>query len=163
MLVKIHKGHQGADSSIKRARETLFWPGMSTAIRQACLMCGLCAQYKTERPTEPMKSQEIPQLPWERISVDLFQYDSKQYQVGVDHYSDFIEIDLLKNTSSIAVISAMKKNFARFGIPQVCVSDNGPQFSSYQYSRFASEYRFEPIKSSSYHSKSNRKRSPRLR
>ena len=60
MLIKIRKAHQGADSSIKGAREALFWPGMSIATRQACLICGLCAQCKTERPTEPMKLQEIP-------------------------------------------------------------------------------------------------------
>ena len=45
MLHKIHKAHQGADSSIRRARESLFWPGMQTAIKEKCLSCGLCAQY----------------------------------------------------------------------------------------------------------------------
>ena len=156
MLTKIHKAHQGADSSIRRARETLFWPAMSAAIRHACSTCGLCARYKAERPIEPMQSQEIPLLPWERISVDLFHLDGKQYLVSVDHYSDFIEIDLLRNTSATAVINAMKKNFAR-KIPQVCVSDNGPQFISHEYSRFASEYGFKSIKSSPYHSRSNGK------
>ena len=48
----------------------------------------------------------------------------------------------------------MKKNFARLGIPQVCVSDSGPQFISHEYSQFASEYGF---KSSPYHSRSNGK------
>ena len=114
-------------------------------------------QYKAERPIEPMQSQEIPQLPWERISVDLFQLDGKQYLVSVDHYSDFIEIDLLRNTSATATINATKKNFARLGIPQVCVSDNGPQFISHEYSRFAPEYGFKSIKSSPYHSRSNGK------
>ena len=90
MLNKIHRSHQGADSSIRRARETLFWTGMSAAIRRTCSSCGLCAQYKSERPTEPMKSQEIPTLPWERISADLFQLDGKTYLVTVDHYNDFI-------------------------------------------------------------------------
>ena len=119
---------------------------MSAAIRHACSTCGLCAQYKAEQPTEPMQSQEIPQFPWERISVDLFQLDGKQYLVSVDHYSDFIEIDSLRNTSATAVINAMKKNFARLGIPQVCISDNGPQFISHEYLRFASEYGFKSIK-----------------
>ena len=82
--------------------------------------------------------------------MDLFQLDSKQYLVSVDHYSDFIEIDLLRNTSATAVINAMKKNFARLG-------DNGPQFISHEYSRFASEYGFKSIKSSPYHSRSNGK------
>ena len=48
MLTKIHKAHQGADNSIRRAREILFWPAMPAAIRHACSTCGLCAQYKAE-------------------------------------------------------------------------------------------------------------------
>jgi transposase InsO family protein len=105
-----------------------------------------------------MKSQEIPTLPWEQISADLFQSDGKTYLVTADHYNDFIEIDWLKNTSATAFINAMKKkNFARAGIPRACVSDNGPQFSSYEYSQFASGYGIKPIKSSPYHSKGNGK------
>lgn len=157
MLEKIHRAHQGVDSSIRRARETLFWPGMQAAIRQTCLSCGLCAQYLTERPTEPMKSQKIPTLPWSRISVDLFQLDGKHYLVSVDHYSDYFELDVLKNTTASTVIRAMKRNFARHGIPQECVSDNGPQFDSYEYAKFAKEYGFKPIKSSPYHSQGNGK------
>ena len=34
LLQKIHKAHQGADSSIRRARESVYWPGMQAAIRQ---------------------------------------------------------------------------------------------------------------------------------
>ena len=86
MLEKKHRAHQGVDSSISRARETLFWPSMQAAIRQTCLACDLYTQYLTERPTEPcMRSQEIPTLPWSRISVDLFQLDGKHYLVSVDH------------------------------------------------------------------------------
>ena len=87
MLQKIHKAHQGADSSIRRARESLFWPGMQAAIREKCLSCGLCAQYLSERPQEPMRSHDIPTRPWSKISADLFQLDGSNYLVMVDHYS----------------------------------------------------------------------------
>ena len=62
-LRKIHKAHQGSDSSTRRARECLFWPGMQSDIRETCLSCGICSQYKAERPTEPMLSHEIPSRP----------------------------------------------------------------------------------------------------
>ena len=108
MLQKIHKAHQGADSSIRRARESLFSPGMQAAIREKCLSCGLCAQYLSERPREPMKSHEIPTRPWSKISADLFQLDGSNYLVMVDHYSDFFELDPLGgNTSANAVIRAI--------------------------------------------------------
>ena len=63
MLKKIHKSHQGPDSSIRRAREVLFWPGMSAEIRQTCDACGVCAQFQVEKPKEPMMSHKVPELP----------------------------------------------------------------------------------------------------
>ena len=35
MLQEIHKAHQGADSSIRRARESLFWPERQAAIKDS--------------------------------------------------------------------------------------------------------------------------------
>ena len=127
MLQKIHKAHQGVDSSRNASR-----------IREKCLSCGLCAQYLSERQREPMQSHEIPTRPWSKISADLFQLDGSNYLVMVDHYSDFFELDpLYRNTSANTVIRAMKRQFARHGIPDECITDNGPQFESHEYSRFA--------------------------
>ena len=36
MLRKINKALQGADTSIRRARESVYWSGMQAAIRQTC-------------------------------------------------------------------------------------------------------------------------------
>lgn len=157
LLQKIHKAHQGADSSIRRARESVYWPGMQAAIRQTCSTCGVCSQYLSERPQEPMQSHAIPSRPWERVSADLFQLNGSNYLVLVDHYSDYIELEPLKNTSAVAVIRALKRNFARHGIPDECVTDNGPQFVSHEYARFAREYGFTSIRSSPYHSRGNGK------
>lgn len=81
LLQKIHKAHQGADSS-------------------------------TQRCSQPMQSHAIPSRPWERVSADLFQLKGSNYLVLVDHYSDYIELESLRNTSAFAVIQAMKRNFA---------------------------------------------------
>ena len=75
----------------------------------------------------------------------------------VDHYKDFFELDPLKNTTARTVIRAMKRNFARHGIPDECITDNGPQFKSHEYSSFARECGFTTIKSSPNHSRGNGK------
>ena len=72
LLQNVHKAHQGADSSIRRARESVYWPGMQAAIRQTCSSCAVCSQYLSELPQEPMQSHPIPSRPWERVSADLF-------------------------------------------------------------------------------------------
>ena len=75
----------------------------------------------------------------------------------VDHYSDFFEVDPVGG-NTYAVIRAMKRQFARHEIPDECISNNGTQFESREYSRFAREYGFIVRKSSlSYHSRGNGK------
>jgi hypothetical protein len=44
--------------------------------------------------------------------------------------SGFWEIDLLENVKTKTVIRKMKSQFARYGVPDVCMSDNGTQFVS---------------------------------
>ena len=52
-------------------------------------------------------------------------------------------------------IEKSKADFARFGVPVVCHTDNGSQFISKEYDRFAEEYGFRHTTSSPYHPKGN--------
>ena len=61
------------------------------------------------------------------------------------------------STSANSVIRAMKRQFARHGIPDELITDNGPQFEGHEYSRFAREYGFTIVKSSPYYSLGNGK------
>jgi len=53
------------------------------------------------------------------------------------------------------VVAHTSSIFARHGIPEVVVSDNGPQFASESYNKFAEEYGFQHITSSPYHPEGN--------
>ena len=128
MSHKIHKAHQVADSSIRKAHKSLFWPGMQAPIKEKWLSCELCAQYISEQPQEPMKSHTIPLRPWWKISADLFLLDGNNYLVMVDHYSHYLELDSFSvNTSANSVIRAMEQQFAHHWIPDELITTNGPQ------------------------------------
>ena len=155
MLGKIHANHFGAESSIRMAREVLFWPGMRKAISDMCDTCSVCAQYSKTLTKEPMKSLPIPTQPWQIVSQDIFNHEQKDYLVTVCHFSDWIEVDELQDTLSATVINKTKAHFARFGIPQMCHTDNGSQFTSKDYENFATQYGFKHTTSSPYHPKGN--------
>lgn len=104
-----------------------------------------------------MLSHPIPTLLWQFVSQDIFTFGHKQYLVTVDHYSDFYELDELVNTLSTTIINLTKAHFARHGIPLRCLTDNGPQFVSHEYKKFAQTFGFEHITSSPYWSRSNDK------
>ena len=69
----------------------------------------------------------------------------------------YIETVKLSNESSNEVIHHIKSIFARHGIPQEVVSDNGPQYSSLEYKKFANEYGFLHTTSSPKFPQSNGK------
>lgn len=72
----------------------------------------------------------IPTRPWERVGADIFDLDNEKYFILVDYYSNFFEISKLSTMTSNTIIQICKNLFARYGIPDVLVSDSGTQFSS---------------------------------
>ena len=73
----------------------------------------------------------------------------------VDYYSRFIEISKLASITSAEVIQHTKSIFARHGIPEEIVTDNGTQYSSEAFALFSQEYKFSHITSSPLYPLSN--------
>ena len=156
MLEKIHSGHIGAEGCLRRAREVLFWLGMTTEIKEYISSCDTCNAYRQDQPKEPLISQPVPDRPWSRVAVDLFTLDKKDYIVMVDDYSS-IEVNILNQFTSAAVITSMKSQLARHGIPEEVRSDNGPLFSSTSFENFAKEWDFKHVTSSPHYPQANGK------
>ena len=97
----------------------------------------------------------MPTLPWQKVGTDLFEWKDSTYLLIIDYFSRYIEIAKLHHTTSEDVILHMKSIFARHGIPEVVMSDNGPQYSSYQFSYFAKDYGFTHLTSSPHFPQSN--------
>ena len=130
MLKLIHGSHLGITRSLSRARDILYWPGMSSQIQDVVSTCGICNTYQRKIQKEPLIPHSVPDRPWSKLGVDIFELQGKQYLVIVDYYSGFDELDLLTHLTANQVINYCKSQFSRHGIPDVLISDNGPQFRS---------------------------------
>ena len=161
MIKKIHTSHSGVESCLKLAREAFFWPSMSADIKLNIQHCGICAKYLPKQRPFPMQSHEIPSYPWQFISMDVFFIIIKgkqmKYLVTVDHYSDYFELDNLKNLSAAAVIKKCKRNFARHGIPERVCTDGGTNFVCSEFQAFARTWNFTHVTSSPNHPQGNGK------
>ena len=123
MLQRIHSSHIEIEGSLRRARENLFWLGMTKDVKDFVTKCNTCRSLDDKQRKETLISHEVPIRPWAKVASDLFSYNSKEYLVTVDYYSNFWEVDYLHNIKSKTVIRKLKALFARYGIPDILVSD----------------------------------------
>ena len=154
MLNKIHDGHLGIFRCRARARQSIWWPGLSKQLAEKVKNCSECCKNQLQR-AEPLIPTQMPELPWQKVGTDLFEWKRNQYLLIVDYYSRYIEIAKLSRTTADDIINHTKSIFARHGIPDVVYSDNGPQFRSEAYKQFAAEYQFTHVTSSPYFPQSN--------
>nr|XP_022292854.1 uncharacterized protein K02A2.6-like [Crassostrea virginica] len=155
MMNKLHEAHMGIVKTQTRAREILFWPKMNQDIENFIGQCAVCNKYRNSNCKEPLRPQEIPSRPWAKVASDLFQFKGSEYLLCVDYYSKYPEIVRMPTTTSSQTIIAFKSVFARHGIPSELFTDNGPQFSSYAFKKFATEWDFVHTTSSPRYPQSN--------
>ena len=157
VMTRIHSSHLGIESCLRKARDLVFWPSMNSEIKETITNCSVCAEHQAKQQKQPMQSHQLPDRPWSRLSSDMFTLHNKEYVVLVDSYSDFIEVRHLKTTTSNTLIEFYKEQFSRHGIPDVLMTDNGPQYTSREFADFAQEWEFKHLSSSPHHSRSNGK------
>jgi len=154
LLDKIHCSHHGIKKCREMARQSIWWPGLSKELEQRVRNCPECLKAQKQR-LQPLTSTPLPTLPWEKVGSDLFEWKGAMYVLVVDYYSRYIEIARLTQATSADVINHLKSMFARHGIPEAFVSDNGPQYTSGIFEDFAKEYEFQNVTSSPYFPQAN--------
>ncbi|KAL0867464.1 hypothetical protein ABMA27_008251 [Loxostege sticticalis] len=155
MLNKIHLGHMGLEKCKLRAREAVFWPNINKDLSNLISNCDVCLSHRKNNQKEELKPHEIPDRPWAKVGVDLFQLKGRDYLLLVDYYSKFFEIVELQYTTAEHVINCLINIFSRQGIPNVVMSDCGPQFSSFKFKEFSRQWQFCHVTSSPYYPQSN--------
>ena len=143
IIQKVHAGHMGINSCLRRARELVYWPGMLSEIRQFVETCDACATFYAKQTPETLHMSPAPSRPFQKVGTDLFSINEKNYLITVDYYSHFFEVDYLPDLSATTVITKLKHHFARHGIPDVVVSDCGTQYTSANLKKFSDEWRFK--------------------
>lgn len=157
MLQKLHEGHLGIEKCKRRSRDTVYWHGINKDIENHIGQCETCKKYQSKQAREPMIILDLPTEPWKKVGTDLFHCNGKDYVIVVDYYSNFPEIALLTSATANSVITHVKSIFARHGIPETVVSDNGPCYNCREWQQFAKHYGFHHVTSSPHHPQANGK------
>ena len=154
MLQYIHKGHQGKECCLLRARNTVLWPKMSYNIQQFIEKCINCQEYgKSQSLIET--TQELPACPWHILARDLFYWKKMDFLMVADVFSKYILVRKLPNSTSAAVCIELSMIVTEFGLPHIIKTDNSPCYNSKEFQQFLQYYSITHQTSSTNHPRTN--------
>ena len=139
------------------AREMMFWPRMSSELKEYVSKCDVCLADCSTQGKEPIVQHEFPARPWAKVGADLCDFQGRTLLVVCDYYSNFIEVESITQANTSGICKVLKTLFARYGVPDSLMSDNGPQFASAEFASFARKWGFEHVTSSPHYPQSNGK------
>jgi len=138
VLSLAHEGHQGIVKCKQRLREKVWWPGIDKDMENFVKSCRSCQLMSADTKPEPLQPTVLPDRPWQQIGIDLCGPfpGGEHLLVGVDYYSRWFEVEILHATTSSKIVETLDNWFTNHGIPEVIISDNGPQFRSEEFVRY---------------------------
>ena len=125
ILGRIHAGHLGVEKCRWRARNSVWFPGVSSQIEQLTRNCTICTQNAIQT-REPLLPLIVQQRQWAVIGSDLFQFQGNNYMVIVDYFSNWIECVRMNNATSKCALSFLSYLVSRYGHFEKICMDNGP-------------------------------------
>lgn len=138
------------------ARNYFWWPGMDKDIELLSQSCQECKLRQNCPPSAPLQPWPWPDKPWSRVHMDYAgPVEGKMLLILVDAHSKWIEVHICQSATSSATIDRLRRTFSQLGLPEVIVSDNGPNFVSREMENFMVKNGIRHVKVSPYHPSSN--------
>ena len=152
----LHDGHPGMTRMKSLARSVVWWPGIDDQIEESVKVCTSCQEKATSPPAAPIHPWEWPTEPWKRIHIDYAgPFLGKMFLLVIDAHSKWIEVVPVPSATAANTIQQLRSMFARYGLPQLIVSDNGTQFTSAEFHEFTKRNGIQHLTIAPYHPSSN--------
>ena len=156
VLEELHDGHLGIVKMKALARSYVWWPNISGQLEELAKACSGC-QHNQKMPTKaPLHPWEWATAPWQRIHIDYAgPFQNSMFLIVVIAHSKWLEVIPVRSTTSSSTIEVLRDLFARFGIPEQIVTDNGAQFVSEEFQAFVRSNGIRHLTSAPYHPATN--------
>ncbi|KAF7256888.1 hypothetical protein EG68_05529 [Paragonimus skrjabini miyazakii] len=68
-MQEIHRSYLDLRSCARRAKDTVYWSGITSHIKDFVSTYMVCNQYGTRQPKEPMVCRSVPKRPWQHVAL----------------------------------------------------------------------------------------------
>ena len=156
ILPDLHTGHPGVVRMKALARSFVWWPGIDQHIERLCCDCDGCQANASAPPKAPLHPWEWPSQPWQRLHIDFAgPFHGTMWLIVVDAHSKWPEVIPMTTVTTTTTVTKLRSLFAQHGLPEVLVSDNGPQFTSEEFQQFVAANEIRHVRSTPYHPATN--------
>ena len=140
LLMDLHSEHDGMVRMKAIARQYFWWPNMDKMIEETCRDCMQC-QNNQKLPARSPGTWNWPSGPWKRLHVDYAgPFMNSMFLIVVDAHSKWLEVFQTSHSTSEATIRCLNSVFAKYGLPEHLVSDNGTCFTSAEFKYYLDRY-----------------------
>ena len=117
------------------ARYYVWWPKIDEDIETLVNSCKPCQLNRNDHDKQSSHSLQYHSKPVQRIHIDFCgPFRNHMYLIVVDAYSKWPKvIRMSSSTSTSETTKVLLSLFAKHGLPDELVSDNGPQFKSDEF------------------------------
>jgi hypothetical protein len=156
VLEELHDTHQGIVRSKAKARQHMFWPGITEDVEQMVRNCEKCQSWGANTPESEVHPTGWPKEAWAALNMDLAgPVAGRMLLIVTDQMSKWMEVAILAKADSGNIITELRKMFANFGIPRTIMADNASYFQSDEMSTYCRSNGIRLAASSPYHPRSN--------
>ena len=87
----------------------------------------------------------MPERPWQDLALDLLgpMPTGEHLLVLVDYFSRWVEVDIIKSTTSETIINCLDKQFSSYGVPSTLRTDSRPNLVSAEMEKYLNEMDIE--------------------
>ena len=142
------------DKDKTNVKEKYWFPELNKMTERIVGQCYECQLTTKQHRQEPVKMSKIPEKPWEVVSGGPYP-DGRYNLVVIDKRTRYPEAERVYSTSAKSTTEKLKKMFATHGTPIRLESDNGPPFTSREFSEFAEVEGFQHHRVTPMHPRSN--------
>ena len=156
ILAELHSEHPGIVRMKALSRVHVWFHKIDECIENLVSECPQCQSVANAPSIAPPRPWAPPSGPMDRVHVDYFgPFLQKHWLLMVDAYSGWPEVCVVPRADTENTISVLRNWFAKYGLPNQIVSDNGSQFVAKEFENFCNMNGIKHITSAPYHQSSN--------
>ena len=149
----LHSTHIGISHVKNLARQYVWWPKIDNDIETKVKGCSTHAILGPDPPPTVLHPQEWPNKPWSRVHLDYAgPFLGKMFLLLVNSHSKWIEVYITNACTTAMTIEKLQLTFLSLGL---LITDNGPAFTSSEFSDFVKANGIQHVRTLSYHPASN--------